>query len=196
MVKILIQPIDFIRTRFDKRSFYRVLLLISTLLCFLGAARWYMNYQNIVLNRTPSHVPCGLYQKILQGEQLKNYTFKRGDIVSFDYSLLCKRFPSLYDKNHKYNASVFVKIIGAVAGDVITVSKHNNICVNGRELQGTPLVKYPDGSLRQKVKYPLTVSKNAVYLVKEFTPYSYDSRYFGEVPVDMILSVQRSVVSW
>lgn len=84
-------------------------------------------------------------------------------------------------------ATPMLKPIAAQAGDLVEVSPHG-ITVNGTELRnsaprsrdsrGRPLAHWPFG------RYP--VPEGFVWVVSEYNALSFDSRYFGPIPVASI----------
>lgn len=83
-----------------------------------------------------------------------------------------------------------LKVIGAIEGDHVTVRKGENILVNGQELTNTSAVaalpSWPAGDL--------IIPAGHVWLVSTYSAGSFDSRYFGPVPVGNILGVASPVL--
>lgn len=77
-----------------------------------------------------------------------------------------------------------LKPIAAVAGDVVTISAAG-VQVNGRWVSHTPLARtdHEHRPLYPAFIGPQTVRAGYVFLVSDYSPRSYDSRYFGEIPV-------------
>ncbi len=85
-----------------------------------------------------------------------------------------------------------LKQIEAVAGDTVSLSP-NGVAVNGRLLPNTaPLAHDPQG--RPLPHYPFGtyhVRRGQAWLLSTFSPFSFDSRYFGPVPVAAIRAIVR-----
>ena len=88
-----------------------------------------------------------------------------------------------------------VKPIAAVAGDLVTVTRHG-ISVNGEALPHTAqLAKDSAGRLLRGVEAgTYRVAPGTVWLVSGHDPRSYDSRYFGAVPIASIRATARPLV--
>lgn len=138
------------------------------------------------INHTPS-IPVGLW-RLSPGAAVA-----RGDIVS-----VCPA-PSAADSARGYSCGwlfryePIFKPVAAVEGDIVEVTE-NGIRVNGVHLPNsgipadvrardttpgaTPLPAFPTGT------YP--VGPGQVWLVSSYSDRSYDSRYFGPIPVGYI----------
>jgi conjugative transfer signal peptidase TraF len=87
-----------------------------------------------------------------------------------------------------------LKPVAAVAGDVVTVTP-GGLLVNGEALPysvalaadsaGRPLPPHRTGSF--------TLAEGEFWLVSSFNGASFDSRYFGAVPVSLVIGVARPV---
>lgn len=76
-----------------------------------------------------------------------------------------------------------LKTIGAVASDTVTLREGFPVSVNGSEMQGMipgdSFPAWPSGT------YP--VGPSEVWLLSDYHPRSFDSRYFGPVQVDQVI---------
>jgi conjugative transfer signal peptidase TraF len=142
-------------------------------------------------NVSPS-LPIGLYQ----------VTSKAAGIVEF-----CPiGFVSVESRSRGYRegpgvcpdgGKPFAKPLVARAGDTVVTSPAG-IAVNGRLLpntaprrtdhDGRPLRPWPFGSYQ--------VEPGKVWVVSSYNNRSYDSRYFGPIPVGAIRSYLRPVLTW
>lgn len=77
-----------------------------------------------------------------------------------------------------------LKPVAAVPGDLVTIAPGQPVSVNGRELpnttQAVTMPAYPAGSYK--------VTANSVWLFSSYEAGSFDSRYYGPVPVENIRS--------
>lgn len=110
-----------------------------------------------------------------------------GDVVVF-------RLPGDADK-------VLVKRCVAVAGDTVTV-RDKDLLVNGSEVFSVqavfrdphtyPSSRFLDQRLRDRDNFgPLTVPEGAIFVLGDNRDLSYDSRFWGTVPVDAVLGNAR-----
>jgi conjugative transfer signal peptidase TraF len=83
-----------------------------------------------------------------------------------------------------------IKTVVATSGQVIEI--HDNVRVDGRSLPHSRVARM-DGQGREMVHYDGgVVPPGTVFLHSEF-PGSFDSRYFGPLPMDGILGLAREV---
>src|SRR6185312_14291654 len=90
-----------------------------------------------------------------------------------------------------------MKPIVAIAGDVVRISA-DGLAVNGvlvpntsvqwRDAQGRPMRSWVPGIYR--------VPPGQIWVASSFNPWSYDSRYFGAVPVSLIRSRLRPFLTF
>jgi len=75
--------------------------------------------------------------------------------------------------------AAFLKPVAAIAGDLVSIRQGQPVAVNGREVVGTMpasnMPAWPDGDYR--------VAPGTLWLLSNYSEYSFDSRYFGPVPV-------------
>jgi conjugative transfer signal peptidase TraF len=89
-----------------------------------------------------------------------------------------------------YKAEPLVKPIAAVSGDLVTVSAHG-ISVNAAPIANTaPLAQDEAGrTLHPVLQGTYRVASDEIWLLSGLDPRSFDSRYFGAVPVANVLGV-------
>jgi conjugative transfer signal peptidase TraF len=169
----------------------------TLMLCAAGGtilAALAMTYQaGLRFNTTPS-MPIGLW-KIVPG----GVAPKRGDIVTVCLpdnvtARLAMRRSYIARGACPDGAEPLVKPIAAAAGDVVTVSA-TGISVNAtpisnsaplaRDEAGRALHSMPEGSYR--------LAPGELWLLSGHDNRSFDSRYFGAVPVANVLGVARPV---
>ncbi|HTE45042.1 MAG TPA: conjugative transfer signal peptidase TraF, partial [Gemmatimonadaceae bacterium] len=87
------------------------------------------------------------------------------------------------------------KTVAAVAGDTIDVIS-SGIAVNGRALPNSrPLVRDSDNRpLPSLARGRYVAGTGTVWLVSSYSTRSFDSRYFGAVPVDHIIARIRPIL--
>jgi conjugative transfer signal peptidase TraF len=146
--------------------------------------------QFIVINITPS-MPKGVYFK-------KSSPLHRGDIILF---CLDQKYQQIGLEHHyletgKYcnGASALIKEVVAVPGDEVTLLK-NAIIVNRKRLEyqtqhqdsnHTPLSVFPRGNY----------TVNAFWVIGTHSQLSWDSRYFGYIPRQQIISKLIPLITW
>jgi len=99
------------------------------------------------------------------------------------------------DWNFKYEP--IFKPIAAVAGDKVSVSKEG-FSVNGKVLPNS-VQFYHDSHGRLTNPYPFgtyIVEPNTVWLISTYNKRSFDSRYFGPIPLTYINSAIRPFLIW
>jgi conjugative transfer signal peptidase TraF len=87
------------------------------------------------------------------------------------------------------------KTVAAIAGDIVEVS--SGLSVNGRKLSNTrPLARDHRGRrLQQFADGRYLVAAGQVWLVSTYSARSFDSRYFGPVPLGSVVSRVRPVMT-
>ena len=140
------------------------------------------------INLTPSY-PLGLWQ-------ITNDTPKKGDLVMFDFPTGNPLALIAHDRGYlRDGASGYMplmKRLAAVAGDKVTIGDHV-------EINGTP---WPNGDIRQvdsngrevlSVASSEIVKTGTCWLLSDYNPRSFDSRYFGAVSTHAITAVARPI---
>jgi signal peptidase I len=107
---------------------------------------------------------------------------RAGEIVIFD-------FP-------KKPAQAFIKRVVAVAGDTVEM-RDERLYVNG-VLVREPFATYERGGIPVSLRFgPTTVPTGSVFVMGDNRDSSYDSRFWGPVPLDNVTGVARAVYwSW
>lgn len=90
-----------------------------------------------------------------------------------------------------------LKRITAVAGDIVDVTAAG-ITVNGEPLPNTAqLERDPAGrDLPAQPAGKYVVGGDHVWLLSDFSPLSFDSRYYGAVPVSSIIGTAHPILVW
>jgi conjugative transfer signal peptidase TraF len=90
-----------------------------------------------------------------------------------------------------------LKRLVAVAGDVVTIDDAG-VMVNGRRLENSkPLaVDGADRPLPVLRLHDYRLAPNEVLLMSDYSPISFDGRYFGPIPREQIQTVVRPVWTW
>jgi conjugative transfer signal peptidase TraF len=86
------------------------------------------------------------------------------------------------------------KVVGATAGDTVDVTA-SGLVVNRNQLSNTrPLASDGHGrDLPRVARGRYVVQRGQIWLVSSYSARSFDSRYFGPVPVDRIMSSVRPI---
>ncbi len=143
---------------------------------------------NLTYNATPSY-PTGLY--LVE----KSEVYRKNDLV-----LICPENNTLFEKNNfgfvqqddrycsKYQPLI-KKIVG-VAGDQVSVGK--KVFVNGSEMKNSQVFTV---STRGDLLHPCygehNLSDSEIWIMSDFEPRSYDSRYFCALSRENIIGKVR-----
>jgi len=86
----------------------------------------------------------------------------------------------------------FLKPIAAVAGDLVSIRRGQPVHVNGYPIAHTTaaahIPAWPDGDYR--------VQPGTLWLLSGYSENSFDSRYFGPVPVSHVRAKAEPVLTW
>lgn len=163
----------------------RALMTVGAL-AFFGACGVAMDQAGYRFNVSPSE-PMGVWKEVPAG------TIKRGDMVSVCVPPDAPEISIAKSRNYILpgscpgNLAPLVKSVAAVAGDTVTIST-TGVLVNGAFVSHTgPATRDSAGRPLQPVPYGIyTVPAGAIFLLSEYSPKSFDSRYFGFVPASGI----------
>lgn len=172
--------------RLRPRTFAPVLLLVGAcLVC------WAVEAAGVRFNLTPS-VPIGLYR-------LRSSSLEIGHLVA---TCLTEPF-SAFGLERGYlrqgscsdGASPVIKHVAASAGEVVEVTA-GGVFVDGRRIQNpAPSVDSEGRNLSPLAAGSYPLSQDELWL---FSPRenSWDSRFFGPVPIDNVLGVVQPLWTW
>jgi len=172
------------RTPISKQGLRFVLIIIGGAALFIVA----FGLLGFRINLTPSY-PLGLW-RITHG------TPKKGDLVMFDFPTENPLSTIAYNRGYlKDGASGFMplmKRLAAVPGDKVTIGDHV-------EINGT---RWPNGEIQRvdshghdvvSLASSEIVKPGTCWLLSDYNPRSFDSRYFGSVPTRAITSIAEPI---
>ena len=162
-------------------------------ICFFAALVFCAHAVGLRVNESPS-LPVGVWHLSPLRDEVR-----RDDVVSF-----CPPDTWVFREAQQrgYLGSglceggyePLLKPIAAVEGDRITRDEHG-ISVNGRQIANSKNIA-SDGSGRPLAgnrANDVIVAKGEVWVISSYNPLSFDSRYFGPVPVSKIEGLARPV---
>jgi len=90
-----------------------------------------------------------------------------------------------------------LKRLVAVGGDVVTIDDRG-VSVNGQTLKNSKPMPMDEAGRPMPVWHlkDYRLSEGEVLLMSDYSPISFDSRYFGPIPRTQIQSVVRPVLTW
>jgi conjugative transfer signal peptidase TraF len=169
----------------------RLAVLILSPLFAAGLA--FADHTGLRVNHTESF-PRGVYQRISKAPE-------RGDLVLVDPPD-APRFRMALERGYLSPGILrpfepMLKRLVAVEGDVVTIDD-SGVIVNGRRLENSkPMpVDGDDRPLPVLRLHDHRLSPGEVLLMSDYSPISFDSRYFGPIPRARIRSVVRPVWTW
>lgn len=143
-------------------------------------------------NGTPSY-PVGFYLKTGKHAQ-------RGDLVLATLPVTpvldMARDRGYLNVGYCTVGHILKRLVG-IAGDRVTIDS-SGVQVNGITLANSAPLPY-DRAGRPLTPYTLTdhaLSPSEVFLMSDYNPASFDSRYFGPLPAAAIECVVRPLVTW
>lgn len=148
-----------------------------------------INALDIRINISDSHVSRGIWRGVPVD------SIEVGDIVTMDINELYERFPERSNDRVHILGGALLKRVAALPGACIERSGDSIIIdgtVNRFAITRPP---YKDGSDPCKVEYPHIVADGCVWLMANVAG-AFDSRYFGDVPMDLIREKNTPVITW
>jgi conjugative transfer signal peptidase TraF len=157
-----------------------------------------LNQSGICFN-TSGSMPVGIYKRTRMSSTT---LIQPGMLVSFcpqgslAFQLALKRHYLMPGSCPVGQAQPLLKPVVAVAGDTLTINPQG-ITVNGRfiassharshDSQGRVVLKMPQGTYKVKA--------GEIWLVSSHSPRSFDSRYFGSVPLSQIQWIVQPILT-
>ena len=156
--------------------------LIAGSIVLLYALVWYVG---IYFNISSNSLPYGIYYQVKRSPL-------PGDLVA---SCLTQKIADYGIRKHYLEKGIcdtgiqyVLKRVIASEGDVITI-KNNQLYKNNYQLKGYPIWQ-KDGfqqPIERLYNLPYLLHSGEYWLMSSYHLYSWDSRYFGAVPVEFVL---------
>ena len=166
--------------KFDPRAARNVAILV---LLAVGAAALFFAL-DLRINLSPSHVQSGIYRA------RPAVSVVVGDVVAYDKDEFYDLCPRIREDRMEFKAHVVIKCVAAMSGALIELSG-DAVAIDGALY---PEARILDDSWR-KVEYPLVVPEGTVWLMAD-TGNSYDSRYHGPLPMQLIREKLQPILVW
>jgi len=176
-----------------KKKILIFIIMISIVLILFTITIYTMKKDRLIFNTTSSF-PIGVY-KISKKEN-----YKRGDLVSF-----CAMPSEMIDKMIKQgytqkNSSCpnqtpqLLKKIFGLEGDRIDIKE--NVFVNNHLIKNSRVFKKDSRGNYLSIETSQTIKKDKFWAMSDYNEKSYDSRYFGQVPLKNIIGVATPIITW
>lgn len=178
--------------RVNKKNLRNVGVITAITIAVIAGTAFVTAQFRLFINVSSSHVPVGLWRKITITE---DKPLQVGDIIVFSLEELYEAKPEVIDNNMAPVVNFLIKKVVAVAGNSITL-ENDRVAVSGVLFDNAEVNhKYISGDIRCKIQYPLEVPEGHVWLMADIKD-SFDSRYFGAVPVSLIKNRAKAVLLW
>jgi conjugative transfer signal peptidase TraF len=160
--------------KFNKAIFF--MMVIALVLIFAMYFVSVYTRDSYYINLSPS-LPYGLYKRSAP------VNLKRGDIVIFIPPDYLKTF--IYKRHWLPDGWPLMKQIGAMAGDTYCINKDQQFLINGKFVG--PVYKVDNQGLPlPKIEGCRTVETGTILPVATHVLNSFDGRYFGTIPLNII----------
>lgn len=162
-----------------KRNNKVALIILAPAIALLGITAA-LKQVGIGYNNTES-APIGIWskQKLEKIERGKLIAFCPPNTAVIKYLVAIR--PSMKGSCEETGSIEFIKAVGAVEGDTVTLQENENALINGVEVPNTTAdtkIAFPPGEYK--------VNSGEVWTFSTYNEDSYDSRYFGPVPISNI----------
>jgi conjugative transfer signal peptidase TraF len=177
------------------RTTWRDFAALGGVFCVLGVATVAYRRSGVMLNHTAS-MPVGLYRVVRSAGGRITPALRRGDAVVW-----CLPAPLVAEARRRHyllrggcpgDAEPMLKVLGAVPGDTVTVDRLG-LAVNGVRLPNSHPLAF-DSHGRRLASMPrgeYVVRPGTAWLWSPYHALSFDSRYYGAVPVSGLVGVAR-----
>lgn len=170
--------------------FLRRLAILAVFVAIAGAT---LHLAGITFNQTASY-PVGIWR-------LRAGTWQKGDIVLVDVPANHPAAAVALERGYVATRgwglapTPLVKRVIAVAGDHVLVTDH--VRVNGRAIPNSGLLAF-DQSGRPMMHHAVSgiVAHGDVWVLSDYSPQSYDSRYFGAIPAAGVRGSLQPLWTW
>jgi conjugative transfer signal peptidase TraF len=141
-------------------------------------------------------LPSGLWR--IERVDAKTFKFRPGDIValcppSTPALELAKQRGYISAGRCPNDFEEMDKPIGAIAGMKVTFTDAG-VMIDGQLVPNTPIAtKDGLGHALPQILTPMTIPEGQVFLLSNYNPKSFDSRYFGPVPVTQVIGLFHPV---
>lgn len=149
--------------------------------------------EHIIFNTTSSF-PLGLY-KI---SSKKNYI--KGELVSFcaienkTFTRMIKEGYTQPHPNCSNRTPQLLKKIIALEDDNITIGKA--ISLNNQPIKNSTIFKKDHNGNLLSIQSSQKIKKGYFWAMSDYNEKSYDSRYFGQVPLSNIIGIATPILTW
>ena len=177
----------------DYTTMKRFIILLTLIILVLVLIIFAAKKEHIIFNTTSSF-PLGLY-KISSKEH-----YNKGDLVSFcamPSSTFTKMIEEGYTQpnpNCPDKTPQLLKKIVALAGDNITIEK--SLLVNNKPIKNSTIFKKDHNGNLLYTQSSQTIKRGYFWAMSDYNEKSYDSRYFGQVPLSNIIGIATPILTW
>jgi len=150
--------------------------------------------QNQIIFNTTSSFPLGFY-KISKSTQ-----YKKGDLVSFcamPSRIIDRMIEQGYTQKNSlcpHQTPQLLKKIVGLEGDRVKIGKR--VSINNNEIKNSKIFMQDRAGNPLTVQLSQTIEKDKFWAMSDYNERSFDSRYFGQVPLKNIIGIAVPIMIW
>ena len=167
--------------------------LIFTVVLLLGGFIYAMKKGSVIFNTTSSF-PLGFYKVS------KSSSYKQGDLVSF-CAVPSKMIERMTKQGYTQKNSLcpnqtpqLLKKILGLEGDRVEIKKA--VFINNQKIKNSKIfIKDSNGNLLT-IQPSQSIKRGYFWAMSDYNERSFDSRYFGQVPLKNIVGIATPILTW
>ncbi|NEW59903.1 conjugative transfer signal peptidase TraF [Sulfurovum sp. bin170] len=176
------------------RKKVKIFILLTFTIILLFATFIYAMKNGKVIFNTTSSFPLGFY-KISKSNQ-----YKKGDLVSFcavPSKMIDRMIKQGYSQKNSLcpnqTPQLLKKILG-LEGDNITMN--SVVLVNNQPIKNSRVFKKDRNGNLLNFQQSQRVKKDYFWAMSDYNEKSFDSRYFGQIPLENIIGRATPIMTW
>ena len=169
------------------------MFLIFTIILLFATFIYAMKNGRVIFNTTSSF-PLGFY-KISKSNQ-----YKKGVLVSF-CAVPSKMIDKIIEQGYTQRNSLcpnqtpqLLKKILGLEGDIVEIQR--TVSINNQSIKNSRIFKQDRSGNLLPIQPSQNIKKGYFWAMSDYNNKSFDSRYFGQVPLENIIGIATPIITW